>query len=58
MKILVTSPTGYVKDTFFTDRSKKMLEDLGEVEYNPYDRHFTPEELRDKLEGVDILVTG
>lgn len=58
MKILVTSPTGYVKDTFFTERSRNMLEELGEVEYNPYDRHFTPEELRDKLEGVDVLVTG
>lgn len=58
MKILVTSPVGYTRDTFFTDRSKKMLEELGEVEYNSYDRMFTPEELKDKLEGVDALITG
>ncbi len=58
MKILVTSPVGIVKDTFFTDRVKKALEEVGEIEYNPYDRHFTPEELRDRLEDKDVVITG
>ena len=58
MKILVTFPQGVVHDTFFTDRSKKSLEELGEVIYNPYDRQYNKEELQEALAGVDIVMTG
>ena len=58
MKILVTAPIGYAKDTFFTERAKAELEKLGKVIYNPFDRQFTPEELCDYLEDMDILITS
>ena len=53
MKILIETPTGLVRDTFFTPENIARIEALGDVTWNPYDRHFTPEEFRDALEDVD-----
>lgn len=59
MKILVTKYPGTGEfETFFTDEARKTLESLGEVIYNPHGRPYTDEELRDALEGVDVVFTG
>lgn len=58
MKIYVAMPEGYVRDTFFTPRSKAIVDALGDVTYNTYDRQLTAEELRDVLADVDVLIAG
>ncbi len=59
MKILVTLPENtYKKKTFFTERSKRRIEELGEIIYNPYERELTPDELAEMIKGIDILITG
>lgn len=58
MKIYVAMPEGHIRNTFFTTHSKAVLDALGEVSYNPYDRQLTAEELRDILPGIDILIGG
>ena len=54
MKILVETPTGLVRDTFFTPENVERIEALGEVIWNPSDQHLTPEEMRDMLVDVDV----
>lgn len=54
MKIYVETPTGIIRDTFFTPENIARMNELGSVEWNPYDRHLTPEELRDALVDVDV----
>ncbi|MBE6958380.1 MAG: hydroxyacid dehydrogenase [Ruminococcaceae bacterium] len=54
MKILIETPTGIVRDTFFTPENVERINALGTVEWNPYDRHMTPEEFRDALVDVDV----
>lgn len=54
MKIYIETPTGLVRDTFFTPENVERINALGEVTWNPYDRHLTPEEFRDALVDVDV----
>ena len=58
MKILVTLPTGHMMESFAPEMVTKRLNQMAEVEYNPYDRDFTPEELRERLMGKDAVITG
>lgn len=59
MKILVDYPMGNGRwRTFFTPENIAYLESLGEVEWNYGMKNFTEDELRDKLENVDILVAA
>lgn len=51
-------PAGYARDTFFTPKATEYLSKLGNVTYNPYDRAYTPDELRKALKGVDIVFSG
>lgn len=55
MNILVTMPAGAVRDTFITEKSKKELEALGNVTYNPHDRNYTDDELKEALKGIDAV---
>lgn len=57
-KILVTIPEGEVFRTFFDEDNRRAMEALGEVEWNRKDSQFTPEELKERLRGKDICVTG
>ena len=57
-KIFVSVPVGSVRDTFFPPETAARLESLGEVVWNDKSRQLTPEELRDQLPGVEILVAG
>ena len=58
MKILVTAPQGVIRESFIPQQVRSRLESIAEVEYNTMDRNFTPEELRDRLHGVDVALTG
>lgn len=57
-KILVTVPEGIVRNTFFPPETIKRLESLGDVIWNDKGRQFTPEELRDALADVEVLMAG
>ena len=59
MKVLVTKPMGNeVFNTFFSERARAEIEKIGEVIYNPYDREFTDDELKEALKDVDAVFTG
>ncbi len=58
MKIFVEMPAIFETETFWTQENIDLLESLGEVTWNKLDRHMTPEELRDALVDVDVLVCG
>jgi len=58
MKLLITLPTGYLRDTFITQRALDMLRPLGEVMINPLDRQLTSLELHKALQGVTVTGWG
>lgn len=58
MKILVTMPASTVRETFIPRDTADKLETLGEVIWNDSDKQWTPEEVRDRLPGVDVCLTG
>lgn len=58
MKILVTLPLGYVRDTFFTPKLIEKIESMGEVVWNQSKEQYSNEELSEKLKDVDICITG
>ena len=58
IKILVTMPEGEVFRTFFSEENRRALEALGDVEWNRGSSQFTPEELKERLRGKNICVTG
>lgn len=58
MKILVTIPKGIVFDSFVPPVVQSRLAELGDVEYNHTTEQFTPEHLKERLQGVDVVVTG
>lgn len=57
-KILVAMPKGVVRDTFFPPETIARLETFGDIRWNDTESQYTPEELRDLLPGVEILVAG
>ena len=57
MKILVTAAQGKVFERHFPKDMRDALALMGEVEYNPYTRPFTREELAQRLADTDIVVT-
>lgn len=58
MKILVAMPTGEIRDRFLPLRNARLLDELGNVTWNPHSRHYTKEELRELLPDMDAVVTG
>lgn len=56
--MLVTLPAGPVRDSFFTKSNKASLAELGDVEYNPYSRQLTTNELKESLGDKDVVFTG
>lgn len=57
-RILVTLAAGHVLDTFFPPEVRSRLESLGEVAWNGTGRAYKPEELAERLAGVDVCFTG
>ncbi len=58
MRILVTQPTGSLREILYPSELCDRLGSLGDVEWNDGDDHFTPSELRERLTGVDVCITG
>ncbi len=58
MKILVTIPNGPIKDTFVSNSVVEQIKTLGDVIWNETKENFTSAELKEKLKGVDICITG
>lgn len=58
LKILVTLPKHPVLDTFIPLMVRRRLEELGEVEYNETDMQLTQDELRKRLRGKEVVITG
>ncbi len=58
MKILVTLPKTNVSDTFLTPRVLEKLNSMGDVTFNPYDRHYTRDELKEAIHGIDLVLCG
>jgi phosphoglycerate dehydrogenase-like enzyme len=57
MDVLVTLPVG-LREELFDDSVRERLEGVGGVTYNPADEQFSPAELRERLDGVEVCVTG
>ncbi|MDF2961656.1 MAG: hypothetical protein K0S39_3391 [Paenibacillus sp.] len=55
-KILVQIPRNQVNE-FFTPETMEAFTRLGEVEWNPFDRSFTDEELKERMKGVHTVIT-
>jgi phosphoglycerate dehydrogenase-like enzyme len=58
MNILVTIPQGGLQEEFFPPERRERLESLGTVDWNETTEQFNPVELAERLEGVDVCVTG
>lgn len=58
MEIFVTLPEGELRDDFFPDEARRRLESLGSVAWNPSTDDLSEDALRDRIDGVDVLVTG
>lgn len=58
MKILVTAPEGVIRESFLPSAVRERLESVAQVDYNTMTRNFTPDELRERLRGVDVALTG
>jgi phosphoglycerate dehydrogenase-like enzyme len=58
MDILVTLPEGELRETFFPELLREQLESLGTVEWHDSPEDLTEAELRERIAGVDVLVTG
>lgn len=58
MNVLVTIPEGSLRETLFPSERRERLESVADVEWNPKSEQFAPAELRDRLPGVEVCVTG
>ena len=58
MNILVTLPKTEVSATFLTEFSLEKMRTLGEITFNPHDRHYTRDELKEAIKGKDIVFCG
>lgn len=58
MDLLVTYPDLPTREVLYPDDLAARLESLGDVDWNESEEQFTPAELRDRLESVDVCVTG
>jgi phosphoglycerate dehydrogenase-like enzyme len=57
MDILVTMPEG-LRDDFFAEQHHDRLAALGGVAYNDTDEQLSERDLRERIPGVDAVVTG
>ena len=58
MNIYVATPKGKERDSFLPKENIDFLESLGSVAWNESAEHLTPEQLRDALPDVDVVVCG
>ncbi len=58
MNILVTIPNGQVKDTFIPPDVAQRLSSIGTVTWNNEDSQYRSAELKEKLAGMNVCITG
>lgn len=58
MNILISMPKGYIRDSFIGGDVSQKIEFIGNVIWNEGTEQWSPEELRDKLEDMDVCITG
>ena len=58
MQILVTLPESSTRELLFPGHVRNDLEAIAEVRYNDTGQQFSQAELRERLGGVDVLMTG
>lgn len=58
MDVLVTLPDGQLCDLLIPADLRERLEAVGDVVWNPTGDQFAPEELAERLDGVEVCVTG
>ncbi|WP_435320909.1 hydroxyacid dehydrogenase [Haloarchaeobius sp. TZWSO28] len=58
MRILVTAPGARQNDQLYPPDVRNRLETLGEVVWNETGTQYSNSELRDRLRGVDVCITG
>ena len=57
MKALITTPRGFIFDTFFPKENIELAESLGEIVWNDTDRQFTKAEIIERINECDVYVT-
>ena len=57
MKIYITTPKNDTSASFLTPRNWELLNSIGEVEQNPYDRELTADEVVELAKDADVLIT-
>lgn len=58
MRILVTQPAGFVRETFFPSDIVRELESLGQVTWNTSEKQFSDEELQEKIKNTEVCISG
>lgn len=58
MKIFVTMPDDETRESFIPADVRHRLAEIAEVEYNTLTRQLNSDELREKLMGVNAVITG
>ena len=58
MNIYVATPNGKERESFLPTENIEFLESLGSVVWNESSKHLTPDQLRDALPNVDVVVCG
>lgn len=58
MQVLVTLPESPTREMLFPGHVREDLESIADVRYNDSGEQFSKAELRERLEGVDVLMTG
>lgn len=58
MKIFVTMPDDEIRESFIPESVRKRLDSIAEVEYNTTKQQLNSAELREKLRGMDAVITG
>lgn len=56
--VIVCWPNDWVRPLIFPAEQVDRLNRIGNVTWNPHERQYTPDELRDALAGVEVCVTG
>ena len=58
MNILVEIPKNRIFNSFFQKKQIEKIHRLGTVYWNDTDRHYTKQEFKEKLQGMDICISG
>lgn len=56
--VIVCWPNDWVRPIIFPQEQADRLNCLANTTWNPHERQYTPDELRDALAGVEVCITG